>query len=92
MPDVLVLGGATGEELDTSVPDQIAYGTPHFAARGYTCLRAPVSRWPRLHRMVRVVRPPVLRLYLALVLGQLEALGSMRRADLVDVFDAVLHR
>jgi glycosyltransferase involved in cell wall biosynthesis len=83
VPAVLVLGGETGDEAASSVPDQIAFGTPYLALRGYSTLKAPLVRWPRLRAVVRRARPASVRLYLSLVLGQIETLGTLYRADLV---------
>jgi glycosyltransferase involved in cell wall biosynthesis len=83
VPDVLVLGGAASGEPDDSVPDQIAYGVPFFAARGYRPLHAPAGRWPRIDRLQRRLRPTTLRMYAYLLLRQAEALGAARRTDLV---------
>jgi hypothetical protein len=83
VPDVLVLGGPASAETDDSVPDQVAYGVPFFATRGYRCRRPRAGRWPRIDRLQRGLRPTALRMYAFLVLRQAEALGAARRADLV---------
>jgi hypothetical protein len=83
MPDVLVLGGTTSEEGDGTVPDQIAYGVPFFAARGYRPQGPRTAGWPRLDRLQRRLRPHMLRMYAFLLLRQVEALGAVFRADLV---------
>jgi hypothetical protein len=57
MPDVLVLGGVSTEEDDGAVPDQVAYGVPYVARRGYRPLATRTGRWILADRLQRRIRP-----------------------------------